>query len=458
MKILCPTGHLSFTPLEHDSFLAGCEQGPDVIIADAGSCDVGPRSLGANSHTSPSAWQRQDLEVMLLQARRLGIPMIIGSASDAGTDAGVEHFVSLIRSIAAEHDLPAFKLAAIYSEVPVDQLKRRLQAGERIKGLDGRADATMETLERTDRVVAVMNAEPIRMALADGADVVIAGRTSDCALFAAPLIDAGFSLAISYFTGKLMECASFCAEPYGGKESILGRVEGDSVYLTAMHPDQRCTPASVASHAMYERSDPFREYVAGGYVEMSGCEYIQVDNQTTKVTGPTFVESEEFAVKLEGAGFVGHRRLSISGFRDPHSIEHIDQIIAWAKSKLLQRFGSSGKSYEVFYHVYGKNAVIRDLESGPPRSPHELAVVTEVVCSDETLAEEICTLAARNLFYARIPGVKGTAGSSAVMSDGVLIAEPAYEWTLNHLLVVEDLTELVRVETFQVSPKTTVPT
>ncbi|MGH6793602.1 MAG: acyclic terpene utilization AtuA family protein, partial [Methyloceanibacter sp.] len=67
--------------------------------------------------------------------------------------------------------------------------------------------------------------------------------------------------------------------------SILGQVEGDSVYLTAMHPDQRCTPASVASHAMYERSDPFREYVAGGYVEMSACEYVQVDNQTTKVTG-----------------------------------------------------------------------------------------------------------------------------------------------------------------------------
>ena len=113
MKILCPTGHLSFTPLEQDSFLAGCEKGPDVIVADAGSSDVGPRGLGANAQVSPSQWQRQDLEVMLLQARRLGIPMIVGSASDAGTDKGVDHFVSLIRAIVQEHDLPPFTVASL---------------------------------------------------------------------------------------------------------------------------------------------------------------------------------------------------------------------------------------------------------------------------------------------------------------------------------------------------------
>ena len=45
VKILCPTGHLSFTPLEKASFLAGCAEGPDYVIADAGSSDMGPRPL-----------------------------------------------------------------------------------------------------------------------------------------------------------------------------------------------------------------------------------------------------------------------------------------------------------------------------------------------------------------------------------------------------------------------------
>lgn len=450
MKILCPTGHLSFTPIEQASFLAGCELRPDVIVADAGSSDVGPRALGANAQVSPVEWQRQDLEVMLVQARRLGIPMIVGSASDAGTDHGVEHFLGLIRSIAEQHDLEPFRMAALYSEVDMADLAARVQAGERVEGLDRRADADAETLKRTDRAVAVMNADPIVKALDAGADVVIAGRTSDCALFAAPLLRAGFSPAMAYFTGKLMECASFCAEPYMGKESILGRVEPNAVFLTAMHPEQRCTPASLASHAMYERSDPFREYVAGGYVEMSECEYTQVDDKTTKVTGPRFVESPRLAVKIEGAGMVGHRRLAISGIRDPHSIDRIDASIAWAKSKLAERYGPQGERYQVYYHTYGRNAIMGGLGMGEQGCSNELAVVTEVVCDDPVLAEEVCTLAARNLFYARIPGVRGTAGSSAIMSDEVLVAEPAYEWTMNHLLVVDEMVELVRLQMHEV--------
>ena len=97
VKILCPTGHLSFTPLEPESFLRGCEQNPDFIIADAGSCDIGPRPLGADQHVSHEAWQRHDLSIMLRQARRLNVPMIVGSASDTGTNRGVDQFVGIIR-------------------------------------------------------------------------------------------------------------------------------------------------------------------------------------------------------------------------------------------------------------------------------------------------------------------------------------------------------------------------
>ena len=444
VKILCPTGHLSFTPLEKESFQAGCAEGPDYIVADAGSSDMGPRPLGADRHGSLEAWQRHDLEAMLVGARRLGVPMIVGSASDTGTDRGVDQFVRLIREIAAEHGLAPFRLTALYSELPVELLQRRLAAGVRIEGLDGRPDADPATLQRTDRAVAVMNAEPIRAALAHGADVVIAGRASDCALFAAPLLHRGFPPAIAYYTGKLMECASFCAEPYMGKESILGRVEGEAVEITPMHPGQRCTPASIASHAMYERTNPLRETVAGGHVDMTDCRYEQVGPRTTRASGARFVPHPVCKVKIEGAGLVGQRRLAVVGIRDPYTIGLIDKAIAWAKGKLEERCGRIGDGYEVFYHVYGRDAVMEEMEPVRTTGSHELGIVVEAVCRDAARAEEICALAVRNLFYARLPEVKGTAGTAALMSDEILIGEPGYEWTLNHLLPVADPLELFR--------------
>ena len=284
----------------------------------------------------------------------------------------------------------------------------------------------------------------MRKALKNGADVVIAGRSSDCAIFAAPLLNAGFSPAISYYTGKLMECASFCAEPFMGKESIMGRVQGESVEVTAMHPGQRCTPASIASHAMYERTNPLREYVAGGYVDMTDCRYEQVDPKTTRASGARFVTDPVVKVKIEGAGMVGQRRLAIVGIRDPYTIGLIDRAIAWGRTKLEERFGPAGESYQCFFHVYGRDAVMGALEPSPPRQPHELCIVVEALHRDAKRAEEICALGARNLFYARLPEVKGTAGAAAMMSDEILIGEPGYEWTLNHLIPVANPLELFR--------------
>jgi Acyclic terpene utilisation family protein AtuA len=444
LRIVTPTGHLGTTPLERASFERGCAAAPDFIVADSGSADIGPYPLGADRAASDEVWQRHDIEAMLLAARRLRIPLIIGSASDTGTDRGVDQYVRIVREIAAEHGLGPFELAAIYSELALDDVRRRLADGAVLRGLNGRPGADGAVLDRTDRVVAVMGAEPIRKALKGGAEVVIAGRSSDCAIFAAPLLEAGHSPADAFFCGKAMECASFCAEPFMGKETILGRVDGTGVYLTAMHPGQRCTPASVASHAMYERLNPFREYVPGGYLDMTHCRYEQVDERTTRVTGQAFVPSETTWIKLEGAGKVAERALFIVGIRDPYTIANLDRAIDWARGKLTERFGPLGKGYDVFYHVYGRDAVMQAMEPTPARAPLEVGIVVEVVCDDPARAETICHIAGKNLFYARLPDVKGTAGTAAIMSDEVLHARPAYEWTLNHVLEVGDPCELFR--------------
>jgi hypothetical protein len=176
-----------------------------------------------------------------------------------------------------------------------------------------------------------------------GADVIIGGRSSDSCVFAAPAIHRGFPEDLSYYLGKVLECASFCAEPYGGKETVLGEITRDAVLVTAMHPDQRCTVASVAGHAMYERSNPYFEHVAGGTLDMSDCRYEQVDARSTRITGPKFEPAGEFRVKLEGAGRIGERYVGMVGIRDPYTIAHVDEVIAWAREKGARALRPGGR-------------------------------------------------------------------------------------------------------------------
>ncbi len=438
IKILSPTGHLGFTPLEKDSFFLGVKKEPDYIIADSGSADIGPYYLGADEPCSPEVWQRHDLEVMLKASRELDVPMIIGSASDTGTNSGVDRFVRIIKDIARENDFH-FKLAYIYSQQDKESIKAKLNE-VRIEGLDGFEDLTPETVDRTDTIVAVMGPEPIIEALNNGADVIIAGRSSDSSIFAAPLIREGISKATAFYAGKVLECASFCAEPFMGKESVMGYVKEGEVIVEAMHPQQRCTIASVASHSMYERTDPFYERVPGGVLDMSECVYENLMRKKTRVTGFKF-RDEPLKIKLEGAGKVGERCLCIVGFRDPYLIKNIDKVIEWSRKKVEERYSG----YQLFYHVYGINGIMKELEPVKDASPHEVCLIVECVANTAKEAQEIATLAARNTFYARLPEVKGTAGTAAMMSDEAILTKPAYEWTMNHVMPVSDPLELFEI-------------
>jgi hypothetical protein len=442
LRIVCPNGHLGFAPIRTGSLATGFESDPDLICADSGSCDIGPGPLGEDVSSSPLAWQTHDLEQMLLGARRLGKPMIIGSAGDTGTNSRVDLFVRIIQEIAEKHSLPKFRVGWFHSEVPKSLIAARLAAGEIVAGLDGRADLDAATLAATDRVVAVAGVHPYLALLEAGCDVIIGGRSSDCAIFAAPALHAGFPPALAYYYGKVLECASFCAEPYAGKESVLGEITMEDVKVTALLPEQRCTIASVAGHAMYERSNPFKEHFLGGHIDMGGCVYEQYDARTCRITGPRFIPAPELRVKLEGAGKIGERFVGMVGVRDPYTIANIDAVIAWARAKVVERFGEDG--YQLVYTVYGRDGVMGPLEPLRHTPGHELCIVVQGIAPESEMARELCMTGLRQMFYARLPQVKGTAGGVAFAFDEVMPASPAFRWTLNHTMKVADPMQLFR--------------
>ena len=439
-RVICPNGHLGFAPLRVDSFRLGVAARPDCIAADSGSDDIGPVPLGTDTSTSPLGWQTHDLEQMLVASRALRVPMIIGSSGDTGANSRVDLFVQIIRELAVKHRLAPFKVGYFYSEVGKTYLRDRMRSGAVVEGLDAHRTLDEIELDATERIVAMAGVHPFIDLLQRGADVIIGGRSSDCCVFAAPAIHYGFPEDQSYYLGKVLECASFCAEPYGGKETVLGEATAADVRVTAMHPTQRCTVASVAGHAMYERSNPFYEYVAGGTLDMSECRYEQIADKTTRITGARFERAKEFRVKLEGSGKVGERYVGMVGIRDPYTIAHVDKVIDWARTQVRERFGQTG--YELHYAVYGRNGVMGDLEPLKHRPAHELCILVQGIAPTAAIAEEVCMIGTRQMFYARLPDVKGSAGSVAFALDEVLRASPAYRWTLNHTLACSDPLEL----------------
>src|SRR5206468_9072768 len=138
----------------------GVQARPDYIAADSGSCDIGPVPLGTDTSTSPLQWQTHDLEMMLLAARELRVPMIIGSSGDTGANSRVDLYVRIIRELAAKHRLARFNVGYFYSEIDKEDVRRRMRAGETVAGLEAHRTLTEAELDATEGVVAMVGVHP----------------------------------------------------------------------------------------------------------------------------------------------------------------------------------------------------------------------------------------------------------------------------------------------------------
>src|SRR4029077_2663478 len=123
-----------------------------------------------------------------------------------------------------------------------------------------------------------------------------------------------------------------------------------------------------------------------------------------RVTGPKYVPASDLRVKLEGAGKIGERYIGIVGVRDPYTIANIDLVTAWARRQVAERFGAGG--YELHFTVYGRNALLGDREPQKAKPAHELGIVVQGIAPTKAMAEEVCMIATRQMFYARLPQVK----------------------------------------------------
>ena len=422
-----------------DSYRSALERGPAAIVADAGSGDIGANYLGSGARYNPREWEKHDLRLMLLGARRLGVPMIVGSAGGAGTDAAVDSYAELVREIAAEEGLAGFGLARIYAECDREKLAVHA-ASEELPALGASAPLRPEEVLRCSRVVAMMGVEPLLEALERGADVIVAGRSCDDAIFAAVPIRAGHDRALSLHMGKTIECGPLVATPIVMREAIMATVRDEDFLVEPFHPAQRCTPASVAGHTLYERLNPYRLPVPGGVVDLHHVVFEAHTDRICRVAGARWDPAERYMVKLEGAAFVGHRAVFLFGLRDPLSIANVELICEGIRVEVERNYGPPSEGgYELAFHVYGRDAILGAREPTPEIRSHEICVVVETVAATAEEAGNLAKLAKYCALRVHYPGKMGTAGGCAMLADEVLhYSVPGYEWVLDHLLPLED--------------------
>ena len=137
LRVLAPTGVTGSGFLE-SSFERGLALKPHFIGADAGSTDPGPEYLGSSKSAFPQDAIRRDLRLMLIGARRIGVPLLIGTAGTGGNNEQLDTLAAMAKDIAAQEGL-SFKLGLIRAEQDKAYLKKRMRQG-RIKPLSPAPD------------------------------------------------------------------------------------------------------------------------------------------------------------------------------------------------------------------------------------------------------------------------------------------------------------------------------
>lgn len=455
VTVITPVGCIGNRGVDKDALERGIkESNPHALAMDAGSMDCGPWYLGAGKQHSPQLDIEWDLDVILSAAVPRRIPVLIGSAGGSGAAAHVDKTVQAVRKVAGQKNLH-FRMAVIHSDVPKEFLLSRAKNGT-VAGTYSLNDGSalkVADVQTSSVIVGLMGVEPMMDALDEGVDVVLCGRACDAAVIAAYPIWKGFDRGLSYHMGDIMECGESAAEEIRptlralahNRIPIIGRMERDSFYLKPALDSLACTPNSCLMHAFYERSDIRRSKMPGGVLDKTDARYEQHDTNTTKVWGTRFTP-EPYSILLEGARKIGHRKVLMFGVRTPRMIEQLDEILTDVEAIVKKRFGSEGK-FDIYWHKFGKNAVLGASEPATNALPTEVGVAADVVADSADLAHDIGYDLMTRIAFWRYPGRYTTAGNVAVtFSPGLLDGGDVYEFSIYHPIEVEDYRALVRRE------------
>jgi len=447
-RVLVPTGALGIT-FDRAALARGVAAKPDIIAVDGGSTDSGPGSLGSGTSKYSRAATKSEWRDLMVARAEAGVPLVIGTSGTCGTDATVDWMFEITRELAIELG-QRLKVVRLYcSQTPACVAKALVDG--RITPLSPAPEISAQALHGMSNIVALAGAEQIQAALATGADIVVAGRTTDTAIISALPLARAEHAGAAWHGAKIGECGALCTtNPTGGV--ILLEFDRLGFTVEPLVENASCTPHSVSAHMLYENSDPFILYEPGGYLDVTRARYEALDARRVRVTGSRWVPGR-YTVKLEGATPAGYQTSILAVLRDPHYVTRAQnwahELHAYLTSQIAQRMGLNADAYSLEFRLIGMNSALGSMENRRG-DPVEVGILGLITAQTAETAEEIGKLI--NPYVLHYPLTKEEELPTFAFPYSPAQSErgPLYEFALNHVMELDHPMQAFRLNVCEV--------
>ena len=340
----------------------------------------------------------------------------------------MEWVLEILKEILKEEKRKA-KVAVIFSDVDKAWLKEKLKKGM-VKPLGPVAELSENEIERAISIVAVMGVEPYIRAFEEGAQIVLAGRSNDPAIFASFGIMMGAGEGPAFHLGKILECGAIAAVPGTASDGMLGFLYRDKFIVEPANPKRICTKTSVAAHSLYEKEHPYLIKGPEGTLNMKNARFTQIDERRVKVEGSSFEKAKECWIKLEGARASGYRSITIAFIKDPLMVQAQDEWKEATKEAAKEYFGE------------GTNLILRTV------GKEEITLIIEAIAETQEHAQAVCSWARSFLMHYHYTGRKATSGNLAIpFSPSDIPMGRVYEFNIHHLVKLEEGESIFEINT-----------
>ena len=377
-KVLVPSGVLGLG-FDIEALRRGIKHKPDIISIDGGSTDSGPASLGSGTSKYSRAAIKSEWKTLMQARKEANVPLIIGTCGTCGTNSMVDWMEEITIELAEELG-QSLKIAKLYCEQNIEFLKNKHKINK-IFPLEPAPTLNVHLLDDLSHVVALAGAEQVIEAINTGADIILAGRTTDTAIISALPLMNGVDPGSAWHGAKIAECGALCSSnPTSGV--VLVEFDKTGFNVEAMSDSAICSPESVSAHMLYENADPYILFEPGGYMDVTNACYQSINSRKVRVEGGMWVSSKKYTVKLEGARVSGYQTSLLVLIRD---INYVKNAIKWTEKlsiflskEIKQRMNLDSHEYSLNFRHIGLNAVLGDLEKniGNPSEVGTLCIVT----------------------------------------------------------------------------------
>ena len=435
-RVLIPTGALGLG-YDKSALAHGVANGPDIIAVDGGSTDSGPSYLGRGVSKYSRASTKAEWRGLMLARAQAGVPLVIGTAGTCGADSAVAWFLEITRELAAELG-QSLRVTTLLSGQPAARVRAALDAG-RIHALAPATVLTDDLIDGCSNIVALAGAEQIAAALATGADIVIAGRTTDTAIIAAWPLLRGDNPGAAWHGAKIGECGAIATtHPASGVIQIDFDATGFIVEPMAMQA--AATPYTVSAHMLYENADPFILHEPGGHLDVTDARYVALDPRRVRVEGSKWVPGR-YTVKLEGARVAGYQAVGLALLRDRRYVararEWADDVTNRVQAQIAERMGLGVQDFTLELRLIGVDATLGALENRRDL-PVEVGVLGIVTCPTEAQAAEAGKMLNPFLLHHALTEDEPMPTFAFPFSPAEMQRGALYEFCLNHVMELDD--------------------